>query len=540
MSKFVPKYSQKLVPQDFIRFFTRCCKEISGNGISEEKKEVFENLIRNYKSFHEEYNRDSVLVNSVAYWTKKLKFTDMALWKILEDTVRQRFQHYDGEILINIAKLFSEDKELIKKFEEHILKNLGKFKSKQLSEFASIRKSNDFIVNLFYSSNLIVNNELDLLYFIKECNDNAILHTLEGYFRILLPKSVNTQGLCAILYEFNNKNYELEDQSIALLEATIQNNPLLFNLKDAHHFLIIFNHPHMYGRFTPTFWQAFTTKIGEFMDNWSAAMTLSYFSQEGFFVQPLFEKAISAWQVEVENHLDPKVFREGFYGLCHSKFVNSEIIAWSLEKFGQIKGFDNFDILHLARALTIQGIYLDGFWLPLISKLRLMSIVSLAPKSKPLLYHIYKSLQIDAPPNLHSALSQLQHLHQETFASYKKVVTFTRSYSQQYVARVLSLYNYDFLENQYIDDIYEVDLLLTKQKICIEVIGNPYHVSQITHDIYPKLQMKTRHLNKLGWKVILVSEKETAQMTLQKAISLFEIIDSPLTVKLQGGEIKII
>ena len=123
---------------------------------------------------------------------------------------------------------------------------------------------------------------------------------------------------------------------------------------------------------------------------------------------------------------------------------------------------------------------------------------SLNDKSKLILYHIYKSIQIDEPEDYKSMLLRLNHLLNDIYSSYREKISFIRSYSQQYVARALYVHGYEFEENKYISEIYEIDLVLANLKIGIEVVGKPYHVSQITNDIYPKLRMKLRHLNKLG------------------------------------------
>jgi hypothetical protein len=117
---------------------------------------------------------------------------------------------------------------------------------------------------------------------------------------------------------------------------------------------------------------------------------------------------------------------------------------------------------------------------------------------------------------------------------------FTKSYSQKYIARILSVYGYEFKENQYFSDFYEVDLVLPSHNIAIEVIGKPYHVSQFTQDLYPKLHMKIRHLKRLGLKVILVSDKETATLQLQKSINLLMTINHPICLSLINNEMKII
>ena len=540
MSKIIPQYGQKLLSGEFLIYFTKCCKEITTSGMTKERNEIMENLMRNYLAYHEDYNTNSTLVNSVAFWSKKLNYNDENLWKILEHAIHNRFETFDPASIISISKVLCEDKVFLVKVEDFILKNINRFNSRHLSEFAAILKSNNFVVKLFYESKLNISNELDLLYFIKECQDPSIVAALENWFRIILPKITNTQALCSILYEFTNKSYSLANNTIEILESTLANKRLPFNLKDTHHLLVFFNHSTIYGRLSTPFWEKFTIKVGQEMHRWPAAITLSYFSQEGFFISSLYEKLILNWMKDVERYLDPKVFREGFYAICNSNFLTENIISWSLTQFNKIHGFDDFDILNIARALTIKEIYISDFWNPIIEKLRFIKTGPINYKPKSMFYHIYKSIEIDAPDNHRFMLSQLQHSFHEISASYKINATFKKTYSQQYVARVLSLYNREFLQNQYIDNLYEIDLVLPDLKVGIEVIGQPYHISQISDDIYPKFRMKLRHLNKLGWKMILVRQKETAELQLHKAINFLQTIDTPLSLSLLSDEIKII
>ena len=360
----------------------------------------------------------------------------------------------------------------------------------------------------------------------------------------MLPTITNTRTFCNILHELTNKNYSVETSTIFLLEEAIVSTRLELNLKDFHHLLIFLNNHTIYSRLSSMFWENFTRKIQKELqrenNKWPVGIVLSYISQEGYFVSSLYQYLIPKWMKEIENDSNEKVFREGFSAICNSNFITDDLISWSLKYFLKMRNFDEYDVLQIARALTIKNIYLKDFWEPLIRKIEKMDPKSLNDKSKLILYHIYKSIQIDEPEDYKSMLLRLNHLLNDIYSSYREKISFIRSYSQQYVARALYVHGYEFEENKYISEIYEIDLVLANLKIGIEVVGKPYHVSQITNDIYPKLRMKLRHLNKLGWKIILIRDKEYAHEQIKKLITFLEVIDTPTSIYFVNNEIKII
>ena len=288
MVKYIPQYSQKLLPNEFLKYFTSCCKEISNQGATAERSLILSNLFRNYKSYHKDYSQSTTVVNSMLYWFNKLKFEDPEIIKLLEEKAYEEFENSNGKNLRMIALAFKDNKDFVSKLESYIFKNLNKFDSKSLSEFSEIIKSNDFLLNLHYNKSFNVSNALDLLYFLKSCEDPVLLNSLENSFKLFLPNMTDTQALCNILYEFTKKNYSIDKETIFLIEKAMLRPDMPLNLKDAHHLLKACNHFTLYDRSSLLFWEKLTEKMKKQIDQWPAATTLSYFSQEGFYIQELY------------------------------------------------------------------------------------------------------------------------------------------------------------------------------------------------------------------------------------------------------------
>jgi very-short-patch-repair endonuclease len=541
MSKLVPQYPQKLDNSQFVSYFANCCKQLLQSEQTPEKTKTLENLISNYKRYSKEYNESSILLNSIIFWSHKIKYTDPSLWDMLESAAYSKLKDYDSRSLVTIASIFRSNKAFMEKVEDHTTQNMKKFDSRALSELANILDSDKFIMSLFNSKMLIVKNELDVLYFLKASNNQSVIASLEASFQEILPKITNTQAFCGILLEFTKKtNYLLSSKTINLIESLLLQSQIPINLKDIHHLLVLFNHVSLYSRTSQNFWKKFCDRIKVEMDKWPVGLTMEYFSREGFFIPSLYETLTKKWKNEVISKKNPIVFRTGFCALSNSIFMKKEIIDWSASQIINLSRlFSDFDALHIARALTIINFYPSYLWTPVLHKLKLINTTKIIPEAKSIFFHIYKSIEIDKPENWKSMLSELKNSHQEISSSYKQNISFTKSISQTLVANILSEFGYKFLENQHISNFYEVDLMIPSMMIIIEVLGKSYHFSQFSNTFYPKLLMKIRHLKKLEWKILLVGDKESAINQLPKAISLISAFKDPVAFTLFDNEIKI-
>lgn len=542
MKKLAPQFARVMKSEDFIKYFGSCCKKINTDGINNDSRQIYENLLRNYKTHAKVYNENSTVVNTLIYWTNYFKLNDNEIDTLLKDGTLLNLMKAEGKAIVIATNAFRRDSEFLKKIEEHMMNNMKKYDSRTLSQVANIIKSPELVSKLQVDNKLNISNDLDLIYFLKSTDETQVLDELQKTFKELLPNIVSARNLVTILFEYYKKNYALRNETLNLVETAILSPSINLNLKDIHHFLIFANHPAAYSRWSSTFWNSFTEKMIQSINlEWPAAITMNYLSQEGFFIDRVYRILIENWMVQFERSKDVKILREGFIALSNSWIFSQKILDWTLVRFlKHIDQFEEFDLLHIARSLTIQGIYSTDFWTPLVAKLKFINPNKLSSAGKSVAYHIYKSIEIDEAENYKENLTHLHSLYSESYHSYKNNLKFTKTYSQKYIARILSLYEYKFLENQYISDFYEIDLLIPDKNIIIEVLGKPYHVSQFTQQFYPKLLMKIRHLNKLGYKVILVSDKETADQILHKAILFTDTFSHPLTINLLSGEIKLL
>ncbi|OMJ85326.1 hypothetical protein SteCoe_13359 [Stentor coeruleus] len=540
MKSLVPQFAELMKSEDFIKYFGGCCKKISVNGINNESKQIYDSLLRNYKEHAKIYNESSVLVNALIFWTNKFKINNKEIENLLKEGALLNLTKTEGKNIIITANAFCRDGEFLKRIEEHMMINLKKYDSRTLSQVASIIKSPGLVSKLKVDNKLNVSNDFDLVYFLKNTEETQILDELQKIFKELLPNIVSARNLVTILYEYSKKNYTLRSDILNLVETAILRPSINLNLEDVHYFLIFANHSTVYSRLSLPFWNNFTEKLIRSINlEWSAATTMNYLSQEGFFIDRVYKILTENWKIQFEQSKDVKILREGFIALSNSWCFSQEVLDWTLERFLKyLDKFEEFDLLHIARSLTIQGIYRNDFWTPLVAKLKFINPNKLSSAGKSVAYHICKSIEIDMAENYKENLTNLHSLLSESHHSYKNNAKFTKTYSQKYIARILSLYEYNFLENQYISEFYEIDLLIPDKNLIIEVLGKPYHFSQFSNKFYPKLLMKIRHLNKLGYKVILVNDKETAEELLHKTIIFTDTFSHPLTINLLSGEIK--
>ena len=67
MSSFVHQFSEKLLAKNFMKYLANCCRTINSNDLSKESYEILQNLIKNYKNYHKDYNNDPILLQSLVF-----------------------------------------------------------------------------------------------------------------------------------------------------------------------------------------------------------------------------------------------------------------------------------------------------------------------------------------------------------------------------------------------------------------------------------------------------------------------------------------
>lgn len=132
------------------------------------------------------------------------------------------------------------------------IRNLDILSPRELAEIIKNIPSPRLLDVMLNENKIMIDNDLDLLFYVKSVSDPKGLQYLETKFCELNNFS-NNQSLLGILFEFTNKNYILKDHTISFIEEKLISPENHINIKDLNHILRLFNHRTLYRKGSPNF-----------------------------------------------------------------------------------------------------------------------------------------------------------------------------------------------------------------------------------------------------------------------------------------------
>lgn len=270
------------------------------------------------------------------------------------------------------------------------------------------------------------------------------------------------------------------------------------------------------------------------IDPSKAFLYLNQFGKMRFNESSIISKLIDLFKIDCSiNGYNIKLLA-GFEGISSITNYDQELKEM-FHKF-LIENEKDINTSEALRALKIfinEGFYYDKFVDMMLSKLTRDKCHSLSLLSKVFLVHNIMLMTIDLPEKkdkLQSVISGMD----------KPANSFVLSNTQVYVAQVLKSCNVEFLENQEINNVYEIDILIPESKIVIEVIGTLYHFFLFSKELTPRATVKIRHLVKLGYKIILTVNKESTESHLKKSLLFLKNFKNYNALLLLEDQIKVI
>ncbi|CAG9336158.1 unnamed protein product [Blepharisma stoltei] len=508
-----------LEKKDFIKEVTSISKKLQQNNRDSAAKQAWQNLLSNYKTYHQNYNKDADLFCTMTYWAKKLSTDDNKFWEIIDNQAPLIIDSLKGRPLGRLAYGISGREEPEKLVINHLIKNRDKLSFREISEIAKIIPKNE-LMELLVSKNpsFKVYSDQDLLFYVSSVTNIGILKSLESSFCELLPNINALDTFISILYEFFKKDILFEASTMNLLEQKILALLKNFEIKDLNNILKVLNSSQISGRLSSSFWDTLEKKIENSIEAFPVSSLINTCSWGLFFRPKLFETLINNWRSIIDRRRQRDFFREGFCSLALTPYFTEDLMTWS--KYWilrMMKKFDGLDILSIMRTLVIINNYDTEIWNALTDKFSQESYKTLKRKEKSAAFYIALCLDIDKPSEyLQWNRKILEHIDDD----YKvDRVVHESDENENKIHYFLNTHGTPAVKHLKINDIYTANIVIQSKKIIIEYLPAHLNISQHTSQLIPKSLQKIRHLRALKWHVIYISNMTNFEESLSQAIS---------------------
>lgn len=261
-----------------------------------------------------------------------------------------------------------------------------------------------------------------------------------------------------------------------------------------------------YGRVSSTFWTKFGVKCSK--SNTKYPGTLLSKASAAFFFESSFYHAIVPRLQAIPPLSNLRDFSEGVRGILMSPLATQDWLHWCHhEMLPAIPSLSTIDLRSILNAMMLANFYPEDLWTTAVNELAIRN-----PPNSELskLFFLLKGLELDNPAFAAALLSK----HKELYAICKENAStrFRRSIISSQEAKYMKLIASSGLEVRNggkLLDLYTVDCYLPGFHTVVEILGKPYHVSQVDGSLDLQTQAKARHFLLQGYSVVLITAKLT-------------------------------
>lgn len=269
--------------------------------------------------------------------------------------------------------------------------------------------------------------------------------------------------------------------------------------KQFEEILIAMREKAFYGRVRKRFWSEFGEKVVKGKPG-RPGLWLSRAAASFFYDPHFYQSLTSLWQLRIsQGQLSD--FAPGVWGVLLSPFSPKPLLHWCQTEFLRLlPSLRPTDILTVLNALMLVDEYRQEVWEHAMDLLALR----VHTENRRKMYFVLKGLELDNPPFAQELLRKYREIwtvcqSSAVFGRPKKVMSAKEARQMKEIAGK----GYEYWSGGRMLELYSVDCVLPGLKTVIEVIGRPYHISQVDDFLDIFTQAKSRHLLRHGYSVIL-------------------------------------
>ena len=278
-----------------------------------------------------------------------------------------------------------------------------------------------------------------------------------------------------------------------------------------------------YGRVSSAFWPKFSAKCTQNTTKYPGSL-LSRASASYFFESSFYHAIVPRLQA-IPPLSNPRDFTEGVRGILMSSLATKDWLHWCHSEMLQaLPSLSTVEVRSILNAMMLANLYAEDVWTAAISELAVRSIPN-EELSK--LFFLIKGLELDNPAFAAALLSK----HKELYAICKANASTRRRHSiissqEATHMRLIARSGLEMRNGVKLLDLYTVDCYLPGVHTVVEILGRPYHVSQVDGSLDILTQAKARHFLHQGYSVVLVTTQLTPEI-LSKLSARLQTLSQP-------------
>jgi hypothetical protein len=272
-----------------------------------------------------------------------------------------------------------------------------------------------------------------------------------------------------------------------------------------------------YGRVSKAFWTKFSAKCAQNTTKYPGSL-LSRASESYFFESSFYHAIVPRLQA-IPPLSNPRDFTEGVRGILMSPLATHDWLHWCYsEMVKALPGLSTIEVRTILNAMMLANLYAEDAWTAAISELAVRAIPN-DELSK--LFFLIRGLELDNPAFAANLLSK----HKELYAICRENAATRRRHSiissqEAKNMRLIASSGLEVRNGMKLLDLYTVDCYLPGLHTIVEILGSPYHVSQVDGSLDLQTQAKARHFLNQGYSVVLVTTQLTPKVLSQLSIRL--------------------
>lgn len=360
--------------------------------------------------------------------------------------------------------------------------------------------------------------ELTLLRFIDDvCRDRQPHHFLLEMQDVLIRQindvSLNTV-LTAIKLLAKEGLYMSTDLVKAVEDKIMTSSPL--TRVQFWAVLTSFKQKGFYGRARETFWRKLSGRLEQ--GEMQYAGELLYKASLTLFFESGFYNAMVSHLQATESSTYLQNFVSGAIGICLSPLATPEWLQWCQSELLQVLSkLSSRDIIELLKALMTANLYEAQVWKAALAEL---ATCTLARKDIINLFISLRGLQMDNPAFAADLLGEYRDLQSLSEVTGPNRSLYSVISSQETAnLRLLSDCGLQVTRKRLLD-MYSADGYLPEFHAVVEILGLPYHVSQVDGSLDLPTQAKARHFLRQGYSVVLVTQNLSTETIKQLSTRL--------------------
>jgi len=515
--------SQARMPLDYFKRKWMALASISPQDKAARYKQ--QTLVANFKAHFSHYSRSQDLVDSFMAWLRSVRIHDSELWALYASYLHTHSSIYSSTALVSKVALFKAvPGDLAALLEKRVTEDLGAAGTKDLAALLKITKSEAIIRKIKEEGRIIVNNECDFGFFAGLFLPRMhlfpdVADTLKQQLERILPTIRNVQTLCTFAKSYAENKVQMDADLLQKIETAILTSSQALKELDVNEVFLAFHTPAYYHRISKSFWTRFEERVLSSAHTFRPSWLLATFARHNFPSSELLATVLPLWKEETTRLRLKEQFREGLSALPRYSGLTEQDKAWVCAQLAGFRTqFTPFDV-----STVLRGVAGAGWYDPVLWKLLLERFVVGKGKAKDvdksMVYVAIRCLELDGVQlrEVEDIVRQYREELRTTFEKLRFPVKPTALHSR--LASTLLRLQLPYTEFSTIAELYRPNFTLPASNLVIICQDWPFHLCLNSSEMATGTQMMLRHLNKAGYKVLIVANEAAAETTFESVLA---------------------